>query len=119
MAKKIIFTVVLVSVLTLSIGSIANAVESIPSRFTGIATNITTGAGLITVIEGIADWIFVILLVAAGIFIVLAAFQFVTNGGDPTAVGEARRKLMYAAVGIVVGTLAKAIPLAIRSITGT
>jgi len=120
MVKKVGFTVLLISVLALTIGGIATAApEPIPTRFSGIATDITTGEDLVETIEGIADWIFIALLVASVIFIVLAAFQFITSGGDPNAVGEARRKLLYAAIGIVVGTLAKAIPLAIRNITGT
>jgi len=120
MARKIIFAALLVPVLALSIGSIAAAqAETIPPGFKGINTTIKTGSALINTVQSIADWIFVALLVAAAIFIVLAAFQFVTNGGDATAVSEARRKLLYAAIGVVVGTLAKAIPFAIRSITGT
>jgi len=120
MAKKIIFAALLIPMLALTLGGVATAVgEPIPARFSGIADDIKTGDDLIITIEGIADWIFVGLLVASVIFIVLAGFQFVTNGGDATAVSEARKKLLYAAVGIVVGTLAKGIPLAIRSITGT
>lgn len=119
MIKKITIGVLLVSALTLSVGGIAGAQESIPGEFTGINTTIKTGSGLVTAIQGIVDWIFVALLIAAGIFIVLAGFQFVTQGGDPNAIGEARRKLLYAAIGIIIATLAKAIPLAIRNITGT
>jgi len=120
MAKKIIFTALLLPVLALSIGGVASAQgEAIPTEFKGINTTIKTGSALVDTIQGIADWIFIILLITAVIFIVLAGFQFVVNGGDATAVSEARRKLLYAAIGIIVGTLAKAIPLAIRSITGT
>jgi len=119
MIKKAAFFGLLVTVMMLTIGGVTQAQESIPSGFKGLATGITSGATLIKTIEGIADWIFVALLVAATIFIVLAAFQFVTSGGDPTANSEARRKLLYAVVGIVVATLAKGIPLAVRSITGT
>ena len=121
MIKKIAFSGLLTAALMMTIGGVAGAQEGIPTSlgFKGIATNITSGKALVETIQGIVDWIFVALLVAAVIFIVLAAFQFVTNGGDATAVSEARRKLMYAAIGIIVATLAKGIPTAIRSITGT
>ena len=121
MIKKIAFSGLLAAALMMTIGGVAGAAgEPIPTGFGGgIATDITSGADLVKTIQGIADWIFVALLVAATIFIVLAAFQFVTSGGDPTANSEARRKLLYAAIGIIVATLAKGIPIAIRSITGT
>lgn len=78
----------------------------------------TTGLALLNTITFIADWIFVLLLIAATIFIVLAAFQFVTAGGDPSAVGQARQKLLYAAVGVAVAAAAKGIPIAVRHIVG-
>jgi hypothetical protein len=72
----------------------------------------------VAVLEVITDWIFVFLLVISVVFIVLAAFQFVTSGGDPAAVSMARTKLIYAAVGIAVAVLARGIPEAVREIIG-
>ena len=54
----------------------------------------------------------------AVIFIVLAGLQFITAGGNPDAISEARTKLMYAAVGIAVALLARAVPFVISSILG-
>lgn len=62
---------------------------------------------IIAVIERIANWIFVILLLVAVIFILLAAFAFLRSGGEPEKVNEARKDLIYAAVAIAVGVLAK------------
>jgi hypothetical protein len=84
-----------------------------------IPTGITTAGGFIAVLEVITDWIFVFLLVLAVVFIVLAAFQFVTGGGDPSAVSGARTKLIYAAVGIGVAVLARGAPEAVRDMVGT
>ena len=78
----------------------------------------TTGAELMQTITTIADWIFALLLIFATIFIVLAGFQFVTAGGDPGAVSQARTKLLYAAVGVAVAVVAKGIPVAVRHIIG-
>ena len=84
----------------------------------GLPAGPTTGTQLLNTITFIADWIFVILLIAATIFIVLAAFQFVTAGGDPSAVAQARQKLLYAAIGVAVAAMAKGIPIAVRHIVG-
>ena len=75
-----------------------------------------TGQALLDMIKLIADWIFAIFLVVAVIYILLAALQFVTSGGDPMAVTQARQKIIYAAVGIAIALLAKGIPFAIKNI---
>ncbi len=45
-------------------------------------------------------------MVAALILIVMSALQFITGGGDPKAVGEARQKMLWAFVGIGFALLA-------------
>ncbi len=64
---------------------------------------------LIALLNTIANWIFSVLLAVAVIFILWAALDFVTGGGDPGKVTTARQKLLYAIVGIVVAVAAKGI----------
>ena len=117
--QKIILSILIALVSAFTIGGIAAAIEAIPAPFGKLPTNVTSGADFVTTVLGITDWIFVILLLLAIIFIVLAGFQFVTGGGDPTAVAQARNKLIYAAVGIIVALLAKGLPVALRTIITT
>ena len=117
--QKILISTIVGLTLAFTIGGVATAVETIPSPFGPIPTGATTGGEFIEILVGITDWIFVFLLILAVLFIVLAAFQFVTAGGDPAAVGQARNKLIYAAVGVIVAALSKGLPIAIRSIVGT
>lgn len=91
-------------------------VEDVPVRFGPIPEGPQTGNEFISVVEGLTNWLFVILLVFAVIFIVLAGFQFISGGGDPQAVAQARNKLIWAAVGIAVALLAKGIPAAISNL---
>lgn len=94
-------------------------VEAVPTRYGGIPDGPQTGNDFISLVEGITNWIFALLLVVAVIFIVLAGFQFIVGGGDPQAVAQARTKLIWAVVGILVAVLARGIPVAIRSLIGT
>ena len=75
-----------------------------------------TIGGLLTIISNGINLLFTILIVISVIFIILAAFQFVTAGGDPNGVLMARQKLIWAAVGIIVATLARAIPTVVNNI---
>lgn len=62
---------------------------------------------LLDMVYTIADWIFVILLVVAALFIIWGAFQFVLSGGDPEKVTTARNKLIWALVGIIVAFISR------------
>lgn len=71
---------------------------------------------LVDKILTIGDWIFVGLLVIAVIIILIAAFTFLTAGGNPDKVKSARNNLIFAVVGIAVGFLAKVIVRVVASI---
>jgi len=65
-----------------------------------------TGGDIIDLMGAIGNWLFAIFMGIALIFIVIGAMQFVTGGGDPTKVSEARQKMIWAAVGIGFALLA-------------
>jgi len=75
-----------------------------------------TGKELVERIQLIANWVFAFFLAISLIYIVLGAFQFVTAGGDPTKITEARQKLIFAVIGIAIGLLTLGIPAIIRNI---
>ncbi|MBI1984855.1 MAG: hypothetical protein HYS60_01950, partial [Candidatus Wildermuthbacteria bacterium] len=68
------------------------------------------------VINTAANWIFTIFVIVAVLFIILAAFQFVTSGGDAAKVGEARQKLIWAIVGIAIAVMSRGLPAVIRNL---
>ena len=78
----------------------------------------TTGAGLLALIDTITNWFFAVFTVLALIFVLLAAFNFVTAGGDEAKVSEARQKLIWAAIGIIVALISKGLVPIVRSIVG-
>ena len=55
---------------------------------------------------------------AAIVFVILAAFQFLSGGGDPQQIVQARQKLIWAAVAVIVATLSRAIPTVVNNIVG-
>ena len=73
-----------------------------------------SGEDLIGLIVRFANWVFAFFLALSIIYIVMAAFQFVTGG--PEGVSDARQKLIYAAIGIAIGLIALGIPAIIRNI---
>jgi len=61
---------------------------------------------IIRILNTIVTWLFTIFLIVAVVFVILAAFKYLTSGGDPEKVKEASRNLVFAAVAIAVALLA-------------
>ena len=101
-------------------GLVVAAPETPPEKFFGgeIPTGATSGEAFLDVVDNIVDWIFVIVLIGAVIFIVLAGWQFISGGGDPQALSQARNKLLWAAIGVMVAVLARGLVTAVKAIIG-
>ena len=66
----------------------------------------------------VTDWIFVILIALAGLFVVLGSMNLIMAGGDPGKVTSGRQYVMYAVIGLIVGFLARAIPAIVKLAVG-
>lgn len=85
-----------------------------PAPYTNI-NQITGNAGIICTI---INWIFWLLIVLTVIFVLRAAFSYLTAAGDPEKVKGAGTMLLYAAIAVVVALIAKGFPLIISSFIG-
>ena len=63
----------------------------------------------------LAGYMFAFLVLLAVIFILVAAFQYLTAAGDPKKIQTAHLALTYAAVGIAAGFIASGVPYVIAS----
>lgn len=87
--------------------------QSVPDKD---ATPLGTGVGGIgDIIVTIAIWMYIILLALAVVFILLAAFKYLTSGGGE-GVAVAHKMLIYAVVAIAVAILAQGIIFVIREL---
>jgi hypothetical protein len=69
---------------------------------------------LLNTIYGVTDIIFVILIGLAAIFVIIGAMMLMTAAGAPERVASGRNYIMYAAIGLAVAFLAKAVPTIVR-----
>lgn len=69
---------------------------------------------LIDVLENVYNWVVDFAIAAASVMIVWAGFLFVTSGGEEKKIGQAKRLLYWAIIGLVLCILAKGIVLAIK-----
>ncbi len=140
--KKIISLLTLISFISfgvLSIVSFAQAqttmqgpLESCTIRDSGVGVDDCPGGDecvfednpkcgiccLLNALYGITDWIFVVLIALAGIFVIWGAMNILTSGGDSSKVSSGRQYIMYAMIGLLLAFLARAIPGIVRLIVG-
>ena len=64
----------------------------------------------------VVGWMFTFLIVLAVVFVLIAAFKYLTASGDPEKVKSASHTLIYAAIAIVVALFARGLPLIISSL---
>lgn len=66
----------------------------------------------------LTDWTFYIMMSIAIFMIILAGINFATKGDQPEEVKKARQMIIYAAVGVAVALLARALPSLVKFIMG-
>lgn len=67
----------------------------------------------------VVGWLFTFLIVLTVIFVLIAAFKYLTAAGDPEKVKSAGNTLVYAAVAVVIALFARGLPLIIGNFVGS
>ena len=80
--------------------------------------NITSLQSVLQLLCTVFAWAFYFLIVLAVIFVIVAAFRYLTAAGEPDRVKAAGATLLYAAIAIGVALLARAVPLVVGSFLG-
>lgn len=73
---------------------------------------------LVNTLYNATDWIFFALIAVAGILVILGAMNMIMSQGDPERVSTGRNYVVYAAIGLAIGLLARAIPNIAMTIVG-
>jgi chromate transport protein ChrA len=81
-------------------------------------SGVTSVGSVLNLLCTVFAWAFYFLIVVAVIFVIVAAFRYLTAAGDPEKVKAAGQTLLYAAIAIGVALLARAVPLVVGSFLG-
>ncbi|MEK7512780.1 MAG: hypothetical protein AAB601_01115 [Patescibacteria group bacterium] len=107
MVKKVVAGALAAAAVMVPLAALAQGVTPPAPSFN---VNITGYGGVISFINNIiGGWLFGLLMALAVIFLLYAAFLYLTAGGDDTKVATAKKIIVYAVVAIVIALLAKAI----------
>ncbi len=72
--------------------------------------------GVIGIACNILNYVFGILMVVALVFVLVAAFYYLTSSGEPEQVKKANKTLTWAAVAIVIAIFARGFPSIVASV---
>lgn len=73
---------------------------------------------LLNTFNGIVDWMFTILILLAVFFTILGAFNIIMAGGKAENVTTGKDYILYAAIGLAVALLARALPGIVKAVMG-
>jgi hypothetical protein len=93
-------------------GSGSNGASGIPN------VQINSVQNVLDVTCVVFAWMFYFLIALAIIFVVIAAYRYLTSAGNPEKVKGATNTILYAAIAVGVALLAKSIPLIVASFLG-
>ncbi|MDP3948664.1 MAG: hypothetical protein Q8Q17_01805 [bacterium] len=63
-------------------------------------------------------WIFTLLIILAVIFILWAAYLYLTSAGDEEKIKKANHQLLYAAIAVIVAILSRGLPVLVSTFLG-
>jgi len=112
--KKVLVSLTLISILAVPAIASAGLFEDIFGI--GEQPPAAPRTDVMVILDSLTNWMFAILLVIAAIFIIVAAFNFVTAAGDPDKTKTARNYVLYALIGVLVGFAAKGLVMLVGRI---
>jgi hypothetical protein len=108
--KKIITTVILTGLLSFPFFVFAGIIPSANSSIAGqIGKQTYAVTSIDNTLDTVANYTIGVLVVISVFYVIWAGYTFTTSAGDPDKVGEARKRIMFAGIGIIVALLAKGI----------
>ena len=116
-----IFIIILISFLLIS-PLLTNAIspESVTPENLGGVTKITPApvqdvSRIVRILAAIVKWIYIIFFIIAVMFILFAAFNYLTGGDEPEKIKTVYKQLTYAAIAIAIALLAISFQLIIKN----
>lgn len=102
-------------------GLLLTTILAIPVMISATPINPGTAPTLdtIRVLNNVVNWLFYILLIIAALFLIIAAFQFITASGDPDKVKTARNFVLFAIIGVLVAFAARGLVMFAENVART
>ena len=84
-----------------------------------VPVTVPPNVGLGRLIDSILNFFFGLFLAIAALFIIYAAYLYLTSGGDAEKLTTAKNVIIYAVVAIIVAFISRTIVAVVRNVLGT
>lgn len=120
-AKQIVGILLLVVVMApcVSFAQSSNYIAPLNKGNTTAPQNLTTKSGVEALIKGVVRWVYTIFFVVAVLFVLLAAYNFLTGGGNDAKIKLAKAQIRYAVIAIIVALLSTGAAVLVNSAFNT
>jgi len=115
--KKILYIASIIGILVFNVVPVTGLINTAEAQYYPNATPAPRDiGGWMHTVNIVIRWIYTIFMVVAVVFVLLAAFQYLTSGGDKEKTKKANNMLMYAVIAIVIAILAFSITRIVGSV---
>ncbi len=111
MLKKTLLVTLLLALPAMALAD--TGVAPLPLGANGAPTIFSTSTSLISFIQSILNWFFVIIIIVAVFYLLYVAFHYVISGGNKDKVGVAGSAFGYILLGLAVALIAKGLIFAV------
>ena len=80
-----------------------------PETIVPIPENITDYPSFIRAVKNVLNFVFSVLLIASIAVMLVAGYYYVTSSGEKDKIDQATKMIVYAAVGLIIALLSKAL----------
>ena len=84
----------------------------------GAGAAVSSVSHVVLILDRLAGWLFSALTGLAVVFFIFAAFNYLTAAGNPEKASAASQMLLYAALALAVGLVAKGVVFLVRELIG-
>jgi len=121
MLKKIYLFIISFFIIGLSVINVyakKDPPDSPPPAKGGSISNPLNATSFTGLISGIANWVFMIAIPLATLMFLIGGFMFMTSGGNDQRVTQAKKTMLWAAVGLAVCLIGAGFTSIIRQLLG-
>ncbi len=116
MKNKLLIFGLIINMITIGLALPVFAQSSIDQNAEAESIQINSIDDILTIISNVTSWMYRILLAIVVIFVLLAAFTFLTSSDNANNIKKAKSQILYAAIAVVIAILSFSVSTIITNV---
>jgi heme O synthase-like polyprenyltransferase len=116
MRNKVLIFSLIINIIIIGLALPVFAQSNINQNTEAESIQISSIDDILTIISNITSWMYRILLAIVVIFVLMAAFTFLTSSDNTDNIKKARKQILYAAIAVVIAILSFSVSTIITNV---